>query len=90
MIVLIPLRNRRKELVAVAIVSDCDRDLARLRWHLDGGKYARHTYSADDHVYLHQAIMPCGEGFEVDHINGNKLDNRRSNLRVVTKSQPHR
>lgn len=38
-------------------------------------------------VYLHQLI--CGKapkGFHTDHINRNTLDNRRSNLRVVSGS----
>ena len=36
---------------------------------------------------MHHAIVPRKVGLEHDHINGGRLDNRRCNLRVVTKSQ---
>ena len=39
--------------------------------------------------YLHREVCPAPEGLEVDHINGNRLDNRRSNLRAVTSSHNH-
>lgn len=36
---------------------------------------------------MHRVILPPSPGLEIDHINGDKLDNRRSNLRVVTHAE---
>jgi len=38
-------------------------------------------------VSLHRFILNAPEGCHIDHINGDTLDNRRSNLRIVNKSQ---
>lgn len=57
------------------------------RWHviLPGGK--PYVHSAE-HGYLHRVIMgDIPAGMEIDHINRNTLDNRRDNLRIVTRSQ---
>ena len=34
-------------------------------------------------MYLHRFIADCPDDMEVDHINHDKLDNRRENLRIV-------
>src|SRR5690625_2672181 len=46
---------------------------------IDGGK--KRT------VYLHRLIMNPPPDMVVDHINGDKLDNRRSNLRICSHRQ---
>lgn len=82
----IALHNRYQEVVAYATVDDCDFWLIKFfSWHRANG-YARAKINGKN-IYMHQLIKPCKEGFEVDHKNGNKLDNTRSNLRVVTKRQ---
>lgn len=38
-------------------------------------------------VYMHRLIIDAPKGKVVDHINHNSLDNRRSNLRIVSRRQ---
>ncbi len=73
----------------IALVDDDDFDfLSQMRWHCDSKGYARHTvrFSKTESITLrmHRVIMKAGKGIEVDHIDGNKLNNQRSNLRLAT------
>lgn len=45
------------------------------------------AYKNGKRVLLHRLIMPPGDGFFVDHINGNTFDNRKENLRIVSHAQ---
>lgn len=59
--------------------------LEEYKWHVNEGGYAR-TSSEHMRCYLHHAIVGCPiwHGEQVDHINRIRLDDRRSNLRIVT------
>ena len=54
-----------------------------LSWYLSDTGYAMHT-TKEGHIRLHRLITNAPEGLVVDHLNGNKLDNRISNLRVCS------
>lgn len=50
-------------------------------------KGSSNTNPKYEKIYMHRFIMNAPKGSEVDHINGNRLDNRRCNLRFVDHSQ---
>lgn len=54
--------------------------VSKFKWrsHKINGK----VYVTNGKTYLHRFLENPGKGMEVDHINGNGLDNRRINLRV--------
>lgn len=49
--------------------------------------YAQISFGYKPQPRLHQWLLNPPEGMHVDHKNGNGLDNQRSNLRIVTRSQ---
>lgn len=50
-------------------------------------RYAYRRSRSDGIILLHRAIMQPASGMVVDHVNGNSVDNRRANLRIVTAQQ---
>lgn len=94
----IPIRNRAGETIAHVLVDEADLEWAmRYRWSLGTHGYAyRGTSQRRDgkllwqRTYLmHRELLGLrhGDPRESDHINLNKLDNRRSNLRIATSAQ---
>lgn len=73
-----------------------DRDdygkVSQFCWHQHHGYFEAKDIrnSCKNIIYLHRLILDCeldGHNFEVDHINGDKSDNRKSNLRKLTKQE---
>lgn len=78
-----------------AVVSNEDFELiSSWKWHartrpLYGSYAVRTTFrnGVQKIIRMHNIILPHEEGLFVDHINGNGLDNRRGNLRIVTHAE---
>lgn len=68
----------------------CDLEVwSRLKyhsWNKDNLGYARSGDSKKKYRF-HSLVMKCGPNEVIDHINRDRLDNRRSNLRAVNHSQ---
>lgn len=74
----------------VAIVDDDDFEyLSQFKWCFSGSGYAirklpKYECGGENRwVYMHRVIAKPKEDEVVDHINRNRMDNRRSNLRVL-------
>ncbi len=72
-----------------AIVDDCDfESMSQFKWYLHTGGYAVRNVEIENIgrkvLLMHRSIcsLDYGDRRVVDHINGNKLDNRKINLRV--------
>jgi len=79
-----------------AIVDDADYNwLNQWKWYAKICSNGKRIYVArfqringkPTTIYMHRIITNCPEDKEVDHINGDSLDNRRKNLRIVTRSE---
>lgn len=76
-----------------AIVDDEDYEaLSQYKWACTQHGYARRAVTKEEggcnrKVYMHRQISRALEHEIVDHISGDKLDNRRQNIRICTKAE---
>ena len=78
-----------------AIVDDEDYDfINQWKWHIASGYATRSKYlgiingkKMTKAIIMHREINKTPEGMDTDHINMDRLDNRKSNLRNATRSQ---
>lgn len=90
-VVKIPLHDATGAVVAFAVVDAAEGHLAAVRWYLnkskEGSVYVRRDVQVKGRrkrLYLHRVVTDCPPGFQVDHRDGDPLNNRRGNLEVVT------
>jgi hypothetical protein len=95
--------KRNGEVIDALIDDEDWDDLSRFHWHMAGGKGRVGKYvTRSDGVYLHRLVAhragllssldkePGARGRwteSIDHINGDKLDNRKANLRVADRKE---
>ena len=80
----------------VTIVDDEDYDKVmsaiseRAKWYyrcMNESSFNEYAVNGDRRISVHRVVMDAPKGMDVDHINGNGLDNRKENLRICTRSQ---
>lgn len=69
------------------IVDDDRTDLLKVSWNVDETGYPNGWYDGKVRRMHTLVVGDIPKGLYIDHINRNRLDNRRDNLRVVTPSQ---
>ena len=84
------LKNKRGEIVGESIIDLDDVDLiSQYKWTLGNHGYVT-SGSGKNQILLHRLLSNAPNNVYVDHINRNKLDNRKLNYRFCTNQENNR
>lgn len=77
-------RDNTEKVRALIDREDIDK-LRQYSFRYDNGHYIKGVLK-NKTIYLHRLVMNYNGALEIDHINRNKLDNRKCNLRIVDRT----
>ena len=90
-------QNKDKISENYALVDDEDYDrvvkaIGRGKWYAwsHAGTTSVYAINGSRNIAMHRVVVDAPKGMDVDHINGDGLDNRKQNLRICTRSENSR
>jgi hypothetical protein len=86
----VPVRYYRRVVTHALIDAQDEEAICSYRWTLNPWGYASRSYGLDNYL-MHREILGLrkGDGRISHHLNHDKLDNRRANLRVCASQFEH-
>ena len=76
------IRNRKGEVKAIGLIDIEDIEKCKdIKWTTDGASYISGSMKK---YKLHRFVLNYDGPLQIDHINRNKFDNRKENLRIVS------
>lgn len=84
--------ERKGEEFNIIIDKDKYEDIIKYSWHITANGYAitdKINVNGEEkkNILMHRYIKECYDSNDVDHVNNNRLDNRKDNLRMGSKQQ---
>lgn len=82
----IKLQNKNKEIKYAVFDMEDLKKVKICNWKLRKDSFTYYCLNSKN-GFAHRLIMNCPKNKQIDHINGNGLDNRKCNLRIVSNSE---